>query len=83
MSSMFKMSCSIQNNIFKNTEDKLGAKCTIMNDDDSRIGDFSINVKNVDGENKVDFGVSKDLISNLIVKNIDLGSLFGGFDKLI
>jgi hypothetical protein len=66
-----KLSCDISNNLFKDVEDKLGFNCSVM-DDESRIGDFNIALKNVKGNNKIDFSFSKDFLGNIISKNLKL-----------
>ena len=69
-----KLSCDVLNNLFKNVEDKIGFNCSVM-DDESKIGDFNITLKSVNGKNKVDFSLSKDFIGNLVTKNLKIDSI--------
>ena len=77
----FLLSCSVKNNLFKDTNRGVNVDCLIRDGVGHRIGDVSFSVASggVNGGNKMNIRVSKDLVGNLIADSFNLSNVIEKF----
>ncbi len=63
-------SCSLSNNLFKQ-EGNVVIGCTVKEGNSLDLGSFNIVYSRSDGPGKIDFQLSKELVTNLISGGVD------------
>lgn len=70
------LECNVKGNIFAKEGEMIGASCKVSDNTGKAFGDFSVSVKNNNGEKNVDFQMSKDLVGNMLIDGMDFSGLF-------